>query len=119
MRSRSVLSWVGAVGGLAAVAAAWLMLAPIGFGGSTGYALVVGSSMEPRIQRGDLVLVRQSAGYGVGDVVAYRSAVLGRTVLHRIVLRGDLVLVRQSAGYGVGDVVASRSAVLGRTVLHR
>ncbi|MCW2735728.1 signal peptidase I [Nocardioides sp.] len=56
-----------------------------------------GNSMGPRISAGDLVIVRASSSYRVGDVVAYTSADLDQTVLHRLVavddgrytLRGD------------------------------
>ena len=41
--------------------------------------------MLPQLKPGDLVLVRSSGHYRVGDVVAYRSEFLHRVVLHRIV----------------------------------
>jgi signal peptidase I len=44
-----------------------------------------GNSMSPRIVTGDLVLVRASSSYGIGDVVAYSSADLRQIVLHRVV----------------------------------
>ncbi|MGH3103507.1 MAG: signal peptidase I, partial [Gaiellaceae bacterium] len=71
--------------GLAALVAAWVLLAPTGLGGSMSYAIVHGSSMEPRFHRGDLVLLRAADEYRVGDIAAYRSPDLGRTVMHRIV----------------------------------
>ncbi|MCW2833333.1 MAG: signal peptidase [Nocardioides sp.] len=49
-----------------------------------------GNSMEPRMVAGDLVLVRASSTYEVGDVVAYTSPELDRTVLHRVTaVHGD------------------------------
>jgi signal peptidase I len=57
---------------------------------ATGTATVVttsGTSMQPRFHSGDLVLVRSSDRYDVGDVAAYRSRTLATTVLHRIVGR--------------------------------
>ncbi|MCU1457214.1 MAG: peptidase signal peptidase [Actinomycetia bacterium] len=71
------------IAGLAVVAMLW----PARLGGSVSYATTGGSSMEPVIHQGDLVLVRHSSSYKVGDVVAYRSRVLDTTVLHRIVAR--------------------------------
>ena len=41
--------------------------------------------MLPSLQRDDLVALRRSRAYQVGDVVAYRSVLLNRVVLHRIV----------------------------------
>lgn len=49
-----------------------------------------GSSMEPGISEGDLVVTRRAPQYHHGDVVAYRSEEIGRMVLHRVVDRdGD------------------------------
>jgi hypothetical protein len=45
--------------------------------------------MAPRFHTGDLAVVRKAGHYGVGDVVAYRSAVLDTMVLHRIVAVTD------------------------------
>lgn len=70
---------------VAAVAAGWLLLGPAQVGGATSYAVVVGSSMEPTLERGDLALVRRSGTYRAGDVVLYDSRELGSKVLHRIV----------------------------------
>ena len=68
----------------------WFFLAPQQLGGSTGYVTTVGDSMEPVLHDGDLVVVRASSNYQVGDVVAYHSRQLDRVVLHRIVARdGD------------------------------
>lgn len=64
-------------------AAAWYFFAPPQIGGRTTYLITQGTSMEPRIHQGDLVLVRKAASYRVGDIVAYRLT--PRTlVLHRI-----------------------------------
>lgn len=77
---------------LALVGAGWFMFAPPQLGGKTGYVIVSGSSMNPLLHEGDLVLLRDTGdAVHVGDVVAYRSAHLGgRTVLHRVIaLEGD------------------------------
>jgi signal peptidase I len=41
--------------------------------------------MLPRLKRDDLVLLRASSSYRVGEVVGYHSSLLHRVVLHRIV----------------------------------
>jgi signal peptidase I len=41
--------------------------------------------MLPNLHRDDLVALRRSDSYRVGDVVGYRSVLLQRIVLHRIV----------------------------------
>jgi signal peptidase I len=74
-----------AVLGLAAAGAAWFFLAPGPLGGSTSYVVTQGDSMQPRFSSGDLVLLRDSSGYRVGDIAAYRSQKLHTIVLHRIV----------------------------------
>jgi signal peptidase I len=74
-----------AVLGVALIGAGWFLLAPQMFGGSTAYVIVSGSSMQPGIDDGDLVLLRTAQNYRVGDVVGYRSPSLHTVVLHRIV----------------------------------
>ena len=69
--------------------AVWF-LAPTALGGSTTYVSTYGTSMEPGFSTGDLAVLRPADSYEVGDVVAYPSADLGTTVMHRIVERdGD------------------------------
>jgi signal peptidase I len=70
------------------LAAVWLLL-PTELGGSTTYVTTHGNSMEPDFRTGDLAILRPSASYGMGDVVAYDSAELGTTVMHRIIDRDD------------------------------
>ena len=68
----------------------WSFLAPRQVGGRTAYVTTTGTSMEPLLHAGDLVIVRSTGDYAVGDVVAYRNAQLGQVVLHRIVgIEGD------------------------------
>ena len=70
--------------GVLTLLAGWLFLAPTQLGGRTSYAVIVGSSMEPLLHRGDLAIVRTQRTYAPGDVVLYDSADLGAKVLHRI-----------------------------------
>ena len=65
--------------------AGWLAVAPPQLGGRTSFVVVDGTSMLPRLRGDDLVLLRASRSYHVGEVVGYRSALLRRIVLHRIV----------------------------------
>jgi signal peptidase I len=69
---------------VAVVLVAWLAFAPPQLGGSTSYVITHGNSMEPRIEEGDLVLLRRGS-YGPGVVVGYRSDSLQQVVMHRIV----------------------------------
>ncbi len=85
MRRRFAKRLIGGGLVLLALFAAWYFLAPTQLGGSTSYAVVVGSSMEPKLERGDLAIVREQGGYELGDVVAYRHQELDRILIHRIV----------------------------------
>jgi signal peptidase I len=70
---------------LALLAGGWWLLGPVQLGGPTGFAIVNGNSMEPRLERDDLVLVRKRGSYDVGDVVLYEAHTGNLRVLHRIV----------------------------------
>jgi signal peptidase I len=87
---RAIVRSAQALAAVAVVGAAWFFLAPPQLGGGTSYAVVYGSSMEPHLHRGDLVVLRRGGDYRAGHVVGYHSRELGREVLHRIVaVRGD------------------------------
>ncbi len=53
--------------------------------GQLRWVVTTGNSMEPHFTAGDLVLLRPTSDYDVGDVVGYDSPHLGRMVLHRII----------------------------------
>jgi signal peptidase I len=82
-RRRLTAAVVGAVL-LALLAVGWYAAAPSQVGGRTSYALIVGTSMEPKLHRGDLAIVRRREAYRPGDVVLYDSRDLDAKVLHRI-----------------------------------
>ncbi len=80
----------GAVFTTALVCLCYLVLAPSRFGGSVTYVRTTGHSMVPHLHEGDLAIARSSPSYHVGEIVAYRSDLLHRIVMHRIVGRdGD------------------------------
>jgi signal peptidase I len=115
MSARSTASWAGTICGVAALAAAWLAFWPIGLGGSTGYAVIIGTSMEPMLHRGDVAVVRQSSQYHVGEAVAYHSRTLGRIVLHRIIRVHDgRYVFKGDANDFVDPGPAQRSDLIGR-----
>ena len=98
-RLRGVMSAILVV----AIVAVWAVeLRPQFLGGPTTIVVVSGSSMQPGLHTGDLVLMHRRPTYRVGDVVAYRvpkgEVGQGGVVIHRIrggsattgfVMRGD------------------------------
>ncbi len=70
---------------LAVLAVAWLLLAPVQIGGQALYLVVSGISMEPTLYEGDLLAMRPSAAYRVGDIATYYHPRTGAAVVHRIV----------------------------------
>lgn len=95
-------SWRHVVIGLlvwAALVVPGIVLWPQDLGGNVDYLIVSGTSMEPRMHTGDIVLTRRSPRYDVGDVVAYRvpagDAGAGHVVIHRITGTGDRGFVTQ------------------------
>lgn len=62
---------------------------PATLGGRTAYVIVAGESMEPRYHTYDLVVMRATGAYEVGDLVTYRvpqgDPGAGSQVIHRIV----------------------------------
>jgi signal peptidase len=76
---------LSAVVTVALLAAGWWLLAPTQIGGRTSYAIIIGNSMEPMLERGDLAIARVRPSYAPGDVVLFRDAPTGKRFLHRIV----------------------------------
>ena len=70
-------------------------LAPVQLGGRVSYVNVRGISMEPTLQTGDLLMMRQHDQYEIGQVVAFRSDMGGAVIVHRIVDKvGDQYLLK-------------------------
>jgi len=100
-------------------AAAWICLAPEQLGGSMSYTETVGNSMAPRFHAGDLAVTRRASSYRVGDVVLYRSAVLQRTVLHRIVaVRRGRYFFKGDHNDFVDPGYVTRDGLVGKLWLH-
>jgi len=104
---------------VAVMVAFWVNFAPVQAGGLASYVIVAGQSMEPGMHLGDLVIVHKSAGYQVGDVVAYENAELDRYVIHRIidVNRGRYRLQGDN-NFWVDQYEPVKQEVLGKLWIH-
>lgn len=111
MRNRR--RWLLALVAAAIAVTSWTTLAPRALGGRVTYIITSGTSMQPGIETGDLVLVRRASRYHVGDVAAYHSADLGTTVLHRIVeVEGDRFVFQGDANsWRDPELVAGRDVL--------
>lgn len=106
-----------------AVAGLCLVLVGIGVlsgrtGGPITWVVTAGTSMQPEIDPGTLVVVQRRDSYEVGDVVAYRSTQLGQTVLHRIIdVEDDRLVLRGDANDWVDPETPTLDDVLGERAL--
>jgi len=115
MRGLSRIRLLAGTGALALFVVAWIFLGPQELGGSASYAIVAGSSMEPQIHGGDLVVARSRAHYAIGDAVVYHNADLNRNVLHRIVGRdGSRFLFKGDGNDFVDPTRPKQSDLIGR-----
>jgi signal peptidase I len=104
---------------LVLLAAAWLVLAPIQFGGQAAYVIVDGRSMEPRFHLGDLVIVRRVQSYQINDIVAYNNASLKRYVFHRIIdAADDHFVLKGDNNDWIDSYQPARSELVGRFWVH-
>lgn len=93
---------------------AWLVARPSQLGGPVSYAIVSGSSMEPHLHRGDLVVVRPRGHYQVGDVVAYRAD-RRVVILHRIIgTSGPRFVLQGDANSWTDSYQPTASTIVGR-----
>ena len=118
MRIRSATLVAGLVATQIAVGL-WIFLGPTALGGSSTYSVTSGVSMQPLLSKNDLALVRAQTTYHVGDVVLYHSSVVGKPVLHRI------ILIQDGHYYFKGDNnnfvdpgYATRSELVGKLWVH-
>lgn len=108
----------------AAAAALTLLLAVVLLAiGQVRVVTTTGTSMEPQLRAGDLVVVSPARSYGVGDVVAYHSELLDTTVLHRVVAvetspAGDRFTLQGDNNDWLDPEQPTAADVLGAQVLH-
>ena len=75
--------------GLALAGAWFLLLRPVSLGGPASFEVVSGTSMEPTLHTGDLVISRTESRYNAGDIVIFRvpegQQGAGSLIVHRII----------------------------------
>lgn len=81
----ALLNGLRAVAFALTLAVLWLLLAPGALGGTLSVVTIQGTSMQPTLYTGDLVVLSRAPTYAVGDAVAFRSDMAGAVVLHRII----------------------------------
>jgi signal peptidase I len=119
-----VIRWLAAVAVLLGAVGWFVALRPQSLGGPAAYILVSGTSMEPTIDVGSLVVVQRQTGYRVGQMVAYRipegDPAAGLNVIHRIVggtadgfvMRGDNAPATDLWRPKAGDVLGTAELVI-------
>lgn len=76
-----------------------------------GISAVLSGSMEPTISVGDLIVVKQTDDFTVGDIVVYQSG--SAAIVHRIIdMDGDAVITKGDAN-NVPDEAFDKSCVKG------
>src|SRR6185437_505069 len=99
---------------LVAAVSAVLLVGPTQLGGPTTVLAVSGNSMEPRINSGDLVLVRSGGPYHVGQIIAYRNIPAAAHFLHRIIgTRGTGFVMKGDHNGWVDPGTAQPNQVIG------
>jgi signal peptidase I len=99
---------------LVIIALAWVLFAPVQFGGQATYVIVNGNSMLPMLDKGDLVLLRQQPSYQVGDIVTYRYPGLG-PVIHRIIAKdGQKFSLKGDNNTWIDGYQPKQSEILGK-----
>lgn len=94
---------------------AWALVGPTQIGGPASYVVTEGNSMEPLLEQGDLVVVKERENYRKGDVIAYNSRSIGRVVLHRIVdIEGDAYILKGDNNSWTDNETPTKDQIIGR-----
>jgi len=114
---KTCLRWIKPVSTallLVGMATAWMVFAPMQFGGLVAYVIVNGNSMQPLYQQGDLVIVHRADDYQVGDIVTYRHPDIG-PVIHRIIgQQGDLFILKGDHNTWTDSFLPAPADIIGK-----
>lgn len=85
---------------------------PMPFG--IGAAVVLSGSMSPALEVNDVVLVRETDSYQVGDIVVYQS---GQTlIVHRMIAKDGKTIITQGDANNAADAPIEMRAVKGKVI---
>ena len=87
---------------------------PLTFG--YGSAVIVGGSMEPAIDFGDMVLIRRQGAYELGDVVTFKPESGRSVVTHRVVEVTSSGYITQGDANNARDPEVTPDQMIGRVV---
>jgi signal peptidase I len=100
------------------MAIAWIIFAPIQFGGQVAYVIVNGNSMQPLYLQGDLVIVHRAAEYQVGDIVTYHHPDIG-PVIHRIIgQQADQYILKGDHNTWTDSFLPKKTDIIGKAWIH-
>jgi len=85
---------------------------PMPFG--TGMAVVLSGSMEPKLRKNDLLIIREAADYYVKDIVVYQSG--HDLIVHRIIAKNGSTFITQGDANNTADSPIEKSAIKGKVV---
>ena len=98
--------------------AIWNLFAPTQFGGQASYVMVAGASMEPVLQKGDLVIIRDSNTYQAEDIVTYQHPIVG-PVIHRVINReGEKFILKGDNNDWIDSYKPDKSEFIGKSWIH-
>jgi len=116
LRLPAVLSNLFLVIGVAII---WIFLAPTKVGGQASYVIIHGNSMEPKFHTGDLVLVRKSLSYQVGDIVTYWDDSMASYTIHRIIdIKQDRFILKGDNNWWIDPVKPDQEDIIGKLWIH-
>lgn len=85
---------------------------PFGYGG----AVVLSGSMEPSIKVDELIIVKETPAYEVGDVVVYQNGKM--LIVHRIVALDEETVTTRGDANNTDDAPVALSQVKGKVIAH-
>jgi len=98
---------------------AWIFLAPTKIGGQASYVIIHGKSMEPKFYAGDLVLVRKTSSYQVGEIVTYWDDSMAAYTIHRIIdIKQDRFILKGDNNSWIDPVQPDQEEIIGKLWIH-